>query len=339
MLPGNLQTTAMGILPHRDVERALALTLSLDIPFWPQLPRLSYYEDMYAQASEHFPGVRLDLAQERVAFDTTRFYDELAAYAEASAEAATFALSPQYSAVYQRFLRLDLSRYPAIRGQIIGPLSFGLKISDENLKPIIYNDDVRTFIFDFIQRKLNHQAEELRAKHPGAFVWIDEPGLELLFSSFTGYTSERAKDDLAAMLAGVNGVRGVHLCGNPDWDFLLTADIDLLSFDAFGCGAIFTRYAAEIGRFLAKGRTIAWGLVPTAVEDFGGEGLETLLARIEGLWAYLVSKGVDRERLLHQALLAPARCCLLNPDKTETVEHAFTLLRQVSETLRQRYKL
>ena len=56
----NCQTTAMGILPHRDVERALEVALSLDIPFWPQLPRVSYFEDMYVQALENFPGVKID---------------------------------------------------------------------------------------------------------------------------------------------------------------------------------------------------------------------------------------------------------------------------------------
>ena len=37
-LEGNCQTTAMGIMPHTDVEKALELSLSLDIPYWPQLP-------------------------------------------------------------------------------------------------------------------------------------------------------------------------------------------------------------------------------------------------------------------------------------------------------------
>jgi hypothetical protein len=37
-LEGNCMTTAMGIMPHTDVDRALDLALTLDIPFWPQLP-------------------------------------------------------------------------------------------------------------------------------------------------------------------------------------------------------------------------------------------------------------------------------------------------------------
>ena len=39
-------------MPHKDIARAIELALSLDIPYWPQLPNVSFYEDMYAQTSE-----------------------------------------------------------------------------------------------------------------------------------------------------------------------------------------------------------------------------------------------------------------------------------------------
>lgn len=38
-LEGNCMTTAMDIMPHRDLEKALQLAIPLDISFWPQLPR------------------------------------------------------------------------------------------------------------------------------------------------------------------------------------------------------------------------------------------------------------------------------------------------------------
>ena len=60
-LKGGLSTTAMGITPHEDVDEALRLAFTMDIPFWPQLPKLSYYEDMYVQAMEHFPGVVIEV--------------------------------------------------------------------------------------------------------------------------------------------------------------------------------------------------------------------------------------------------------------------------------------
>ena len=36
-------------------------------------------------------------------------------------------------------------------------------------------------------------------------------------------------------------------------------------------------------------------------------------------------------------MLAPATCNIVNPDRTETVEEAFSLLRQVSGHLKERY--
>ena len=59
-LEARCKTTAMGIMPHTGVGEALELTLGLDIPFWPQLPNVSFYEDMYAQTSDNFPGVMVD---------------------------------------------------------------------------------------------------------------------------------------------------------------------------------------------------------------------------------------------------------------------------------------
>jgi hypothetical protein len=76
----NCQTTAMGIMPHADVEKALEVALSLDIPFWPQLPKVSYFEDMYVQALEHFPGARIDVSNQRIIFDRSLFYEELPSY-------------------------------------------------------------------------------------------------------------------------------------------------------------------------------------------------------------------------------------------------------------------
>jgi hypothetical protein len=76
-IPGNLLTTAMAVTPHTDDQVALATALSLDIPFWPQLPNTSWTEDMYVQASEHFPGICLDLSNRKLSFSTEKFIAEL----------------------------------------------------------------------------------------------------------------------------------------------------------------------------------------------------------------------------------------------------------------------
>ena len=74
-IPGNLLTTAMAVMPHTDVDRALEVALSMDIPFWPQLPNYDYYEDMYVQAAEHFPGILLDTEKKTLRFSIDKFKD------------------------------------------------------------------------------------------------------------------------------------------------------------------------------------------------------------------------------------------------------------------------
>jgi len=333
-------TTAMGILPHLTIEDAMPLALSVDIPFWPQLPHYSIYEDMYVQVSENFPGIRLDEDKRKLWLDTAGFYEELGDYAEHMEDDATFEMSKQHSRAFYDFLEEDLTGFQIIRGQTIGPLSYGLRVIDENLKPIIYNDEVRPIMFDFIARKINAQYRQLLRKHPNVFVWMDEPGLEILFGPFSGYSSEVAKVDFKEFLDMLEGPRGVHLCGNPDWSFLLSGlDLDILSLDIYGNGQIFTRYVDEIKAFLERGAIISWGIIPTLTEEFNKENSDELTAQLEEYWSYLSSKGIPLELILDRAWIAPARCCLVNIDGAKTVEQSFKAVHSVSRRLREKYHL
>ena len=330
-LEGNCQTTAMGIMPHTDVDKALQLALTLDIPYWPQLPKVNYFEDMYAQISEHFPGITIDPKKREIRFSLDRFYEDLEEFLRRWEEEAYFRLSPEYSVVFHRFLEQDLSSYKYIRGQSIGPVSYGLKILDEDNKPMIYYEEVRQTVFDFVAKKLQAQLSEMQEVHPGAFVWVDEPGLEMIFMAITGYTSERAKEDYRVFLETFPGPRGVHLCGNPDWSFLLQMELDVLSLDVFARGHIFSRYADDIRTFLDRGGIISWGITPTLAEEFEKENVQSMIDTLDGLWNSLDQAGIPREQILKQAWLAPARCCLVNQDGEETVAKSFRMLQEVAD--------
>ena len=338
-LPGNMATTAMAVMPHTDVTRALEMALSMDVPFWPQLPNLSYYEDMYVQAAEHFPGIILDMDNRTLRFSMERFTEEIEATLSRFDEPDYFDISETYSAVYRRFLELDLADRPAIRGQLEGPISFGFNILDQDERPILFDDTVRPFMLDFMAKRLNVQLDRLKRINPNAFMFVDEPGLQFLFSALAGYGDITAKGDLDRFFSQVERPRGIHLCGNPDWDFLLNLDLDVLSLDIYTNAEIFASYAGSIRRFQDRGGVIVWGLVPTGSEPFSQESLSSLIGRMEAVWKMLWAKGVDRERMLAGSMLSPATCCLVNPDKEATVEHAFTRVNQISGELKSKYNL
>ncbi len=57
-LPGLFPPTGVGSLPHEDPERAVRAVLSgcPAIPYWPQLPRRTFLENMYIQFGAGLPA-------------------------------------------------------------------------------------------------------------------------------------------------------------------------------------------------------------------------------------------------------------------------------------------
>ena len=338
-IPGNLLTTAMAVMPHKNVEEALELALSLDVPFWPQLPNLNYYEDMYVQAAEHFPGAVVDHEKKTLRFSMDKF---IAEYEETMArfdEPAYFDISAQYSQVYHAFLAKDLSTRPAIRGQLEGPISFGFNVLDQDERPILFDDSIRPFMFEFMAKRINVQLARLKERNSNAFMFIDEPGLQFIFSAMSGYGEQQAKTDLDAFFATIDRPRGIHLCGNPDWDFLLGLDMDILSMDIYTNAEIFATCAGSIRTFLDRGGVIVWGIIPTGFEAFSKESLGFLAMKLEGIWQHLCQKNLDFEYLLSRSMLSPATCCLVNQDGGLTVAKAFDLVNRLSRMLREKYRM
>ena len=337
---GNLMTTAMGVMPHTDVDRALELAMSLDVPYWPQLPKYSYFEDMYVQVSEHFPGIVLDLEKELLKFSYEKFANEIEETLSNFENPEYFDVSEKYSVVYRKFLNMDLSKYPAIRGQLEGPVSFGFYVKDiDSDRPIIFDDEIRPFMLEFMAKRINIQLQRLKEKNSNAFMFIDEPGLQFVFSAMSGYNDIVAKEDIENFLSMVNTPRGIHLCGNPDWDFLLGFNMEIVSIDLYTNRAIIPMHGESIKKFIRRGGKIVWGIIPTNFEPFMNENMNSLTKIITDTWEHVTKTGLDMEELLANSLLSPATCCLVNKDKEKTVEKAFDLLKTMSTELREKYKL
>lgn len=220
-----------------------------------------------------------------------------------------------------------------------GPVSFGFNVLDDDERPIIMDDGLRPFLMEFMAKRVDAQLIRLQQKNPWAFMFVDEPGLQFLWSAMAGYNDHMAKGDLEAFFSMVRHPRGVHLCGNPDWGFLLNLDLDVLSLDVYSNGEVFVGLAKTIRTFLEAGSTLVWGIVPSNEEPFREESIEALEERLVGLWRELEGRGVDRELILARGMISPATCCLVNADGVETVERAFEATTELSKRLRDRFGL
>jgi hypothetical protein len=210
-------------------------------------------------------------------------------------------------------------------------------VIDQDDRPIIFDDTVRPFMLEFMAKRVNVQLNRLKQMNENAFMFVDEPGLQFLFSAMSGYGDVKAKTDLEAFFDMIERPRGIHLCGNPDWDFLLNQDLDILSLDVYTNKQVFPTYVKSIKRFLDRGGILAWGIVPTNFEPFESENLASLAEQLESVWSQLAGKGIDMDQMLSQSLISPATCCLVNPDKEKTVEKGFAMVKKLSEQLRKKW--
>ena len=90
---------------------------------------------------------------------------------------------------------------------------------------------------------------------------------------------------------------------------------------------------------MERGGVLVWGIVPTNFEPYEKEDLDSIKKKLEDIWRVLEKEGIDLEFLLSRSLLSPATCCLVNPDGEQTVEKAFQMIQNLSNDLRNQYRL
>ncbi len=351
------RSTGIGSLPHPAAADALRLILSTfpAIPFWPQLSRRDFRENMYAQFSEDLVGVKLDLPHEwmgAVVDDETiasieHFY---ARYLEN--DPRLFAVSRAYAAGLYALHeeRAALRDAQWIKGQVTGPISFGLKVVDQNLRPMLYDDALRDVLVKHLARKAQWQENFLSdfvgagSPRPAAvdgktpplptIIFVDEPSLALIGASVVALNRDEVIRDLEEVFAALSGLKATHCCGNTDWSLLLGTSVDVISFDAYNYAENLALFADDVKRFLDRGGALAWGIVPTVEEQIAAETVESLVARLDAAIGLLVKKGIDRDLLYERALVTPA--CGLGTISIPAAERAFALTRGVSERVRAR---
>lgn len=332
--------TAVGSMPHTDPKEACALVARFlpEIPAWPQLPQRSFLENMYVQFSQGFPGVVIE--EERIHVDRTGKLGEpleqlYTSYLDSEIE--KYAISLDYAAGLHAFLKADLGSPFAIKGQVTGPISWGLAVTDQDRRPIIYDDVLSDAVAKHLRLKAAWQEWKLKAISPNTIIFIDEPYMASLGSAFVSLPPEQAVALLEEVFGGISGLKGVHCCGNTDWSLLLATSLDILNLDAYNYGYTLALYPDEAKAFLERGGVVAWGIVPSDEQALKGETAKSLLDRLEEEIGALNRKGVSLDLLRKQSLVTPS--CGLGSISPEAAAWALEVLAGVSEELRKRYRL
>jgi len=332
--------TVIGSMPHTDPSAACAQVTHYlkDIPAWPQLPKRTFMEDMCVQFSQGFPG--LVLKEDSIYIDRSQDLDKpleqlYTAYLENNID--KYPISPDYAAGLHSFLGLKSLSPLAVKGQITGPITWGQAVTDDSRRAIIYDDILGDVVARFLRLKASWQEKELRKISKNTIIFVDEPYMVSYGAIATGMgSSKKVISLLEEVFAGISGLKGVHCCGNTDWSVLLDTSADILSFDAYNYAQSLSLYPAEVKKFLERGGTIAWGIIPNDEESLAKETVASLKGRLEEAMAPFTREGIRFKQLLQQGLLTPS-CGLGRMATEEASARALELLAELSAKIRKGY--
>ncbi|MBI4181230.1 MAG: methionine synthase [Chloroflexi bacterium] len=331
--------TMIGSMPHTDpAEACSVITRYLkDIPAWPQLPNRSFLENMNVQYSQGFPGVVV--REKSIYIDRSQALDKpleqlYGALLENNIE--RYPVSPDYAAGLYAFLAMKNLSPLAVKGQVTGPITWGLSITTEDKRAILYDDVLGDAPAQLLRLKASWQEKLLRQISPNTIIFVDEPCLELYGSSgFITVTREKVISLLEEVFSGISGLKGIHCCGNTDWSVLLATSTNILSFDAYNYAQSLILYPKEVKGFLERKGTIAWGIMPNQAETLARETVASLKDRLEEAMSPFTRKGIPFKQLIEQGLLTPS--CGLASLTSKQAGHTLKLLAELSTAIRKRY--
>jgi len=340
-------TTHVGSVPHKDPANLThRLASLLDIPCWLQLPRRHYLENIYTQYAATLPGVFVDAEKEKAIMHTSDadFDTQLEAFYQSIIDdnIEHFALTPDCALGFFNLLD-ELKPHPAawVKGQVMGPISFGLTVTDQDLRASLYNETLADALVKNMSMNARWQIRQLKTVAENVILFVDEPYMASFGSAFISLSREQALGYMNEVYNAVHGedaLVGVHCCGNTDWGLLLGSSADILNLDAYSFLDNLALYPSEFRHFLDRGGAVCWGIIPND-ERIQNETARSLADRLRAGFKLITDKAATRgvritaDELASRSLLSPA--CGLGSTTVEIAERVFDVMAETAEILKQ----
>jgi methionine synthase II (cobalamin-independent) len=343
----------IGSLPLND--HAAASRLIMDhtpsIPLWAQLPVFPE-EGMVPQFLPGMPGVvqrggKMIIDSAGSAFDNEllAFFEDYMAISEEPDRLpdSRFALNETtgkgVAALLDTLGRIETPPV-AVKGQVTGPITFCTGVKDQDDRAIFYNETLRDAAVKRLALNARWQVRSLSGPGCPVIIFIDEPALAGFGSSeLISISKEEILACLQEVVAAIHtdgGLAGIHVCANTDWSLVLESGADIVNFDAYAYFDRFVLYASQIRAFLAAGRLLAWGIVPTLEpEAIRRETVDSLLARWQEQFSQIEALGIEAKTIYRQSFITPS--CGVGSLSLDLARRVLTLTRDLSATIRESF--
>jgi hypothetical protein len=252
-----------------------------------------------------------------------------------------FALTPDCALGFFTFLN-EHKEKPVewVKGQVMGPISFGLTVTDQSLRASLYNETMADALVKNMSMNARWQIRQLKTVGEKVIMFVDEPYMASFGSAFISLSREQALGYMNEVYDAVHSegaLVGVHCCGNTDWGLLLDSRADILNLDAYSFLENLALYPTELHLFLDRGGAICWGIIPNN-EQIRNESPLSLAKRmrdgIQLIHEKAASRGVhiSTDELASHSLLSPA--CGLGSTTIKIVDQVFDVLFETSTILK-----
>lgn len=229
--------TGIGSLPHDTVEAAVAFSLEADVPYCPELPRLSRWEFMIPSALRGMSGLHVDV-EGRCTLDQD---------AQTGKPSKSLAIDAFLSALKTR-------PFKVVKAQMAGPatvLTFTRTVSGDRL---LDTPGLSDRVIANLQANAVSKVRALRAAGARALFFLDEPALGSV------KLPVEQLEFLCQTLRAEGALVGIHCCAQPHWPSLLEFGFDVLSFDAqLSLDALLSN-VSQLETFGASGGILSVGL-------------------------------------------------------------------------------
>jgi len=342
----NYLTTHVGSVPHIDAETLTRqLNTLLDIPSWLQLPRRDFRENIYTQYAPTLPSAVVDEEKEKAHIDTSaaNFDTELENFYQSIIDDKidAFALHPDYA---QGFYALvdSLKSHPHkyAKGQVMGPISFGLTVTDQDGRACLYNEMLVDVLIKHMTFNARWQVSQLKTVSDQVILFVDEPYMASFGSAYINLSKEQViawLDEIYEALHDAGAMTGTHCCGNTDWGVLLGTQVNILNLDAYSFIENLALYPVELRGFLDRGGAICWGLIPNNEQIFN-ETPQTLAKKLQDGIKLISEKAAKRgitirpDEFASRSIVSPA--CGLGSATVEIADRVFDVLVETGDILK-----
>jgi hypothetical protein len=322
--------TGIGSLPLTSATLAIrsVAEFSPEVPFWPQLPRLSERESIVGQGL----GIVENLIEPRnegygYQVKEGQLDSVLESFHQSSGE-LTPANAAGFGAFEEALSSGLFSSATAIKGQIEGPITLSAYLF-HNGRPFLADPVLFAAVAFHVSQIIGWQIDRLQPAGLPLLVFVDEPALCLDAPVSNAVPEEKRLNALAATLEAVRSrgaYAGLHCCAAQPFERMCRVQPDIISFDAHeGLDSFFADWHAQ--DFMQQGGTVAYGIVPTRP---GVNAVDS--ASIFLRWLKAASLAGDPQKFAQRAMITAT--CGLGLLDTTAVAESFGVAHSVSKLIR-----